>query len=289
MATPIGHLSDLSQRAAQTLSGVDVVAAEDTRVTRVLLRHIGSKAKLTSSHAHNARASIVTILGHLSAGRTVALVSDAGTPAISDPGNAVVAAACEAGIEVVPIPGPSAVTALLSAAGLSDGPFLFEGFLPARPKARNERLAVAAAAAAAAGAVLVLYEAPHRVAGTLEAIAAGVGPGRRLAIGRELTKAFEEIWRGPAGDAVGWLAAKPERGRGEFVIAVDRPAEADASTTPGDEAVAIETERLLEHLLRELPPSRAVRLAQQLTGAPHRELYARALRLKAGADAAAGG
>jgi 16S rRNA (cytidine1402-2'-O)-methyltransferase len=286
VATPIGHLSDLSQRAAQTLSGVDVVAAEDTRVTRVLLRHIGSKAKLTSSHAHNARASIATILGHLSAGRSVALVSDAGTPAISDPGNAVVAAACEAGIEVVPIPGPSAVTALLSAAGLSDGPFLFEGFLPARPKARDERLAAATAAAAAAGAVLVLYEAPHRVAGTLEAIAAGVGPGRRLAIGRELTKAFEEIWRGPAGDAPAWLAAKPERTRGEFVIAVDRPADDGTAATPAEEAVAIETGRLLACLLQELPLSRAVKLAQQLTGAPHRELYAKALQAKAQADGA---
>ena len=146
VATPIGHLSDLSPRAAETLRTVDVVAAEDTRVTRVLLRHVGSSAQAISAHAHNQERACEAVLAHLHAGRSVALVSDAGTPAISDPGNAVVAAAHGAVFVVTPIPGPSAVATLLSAAGLSDGPFLFEGFLPARPKVRDERLARVAAA-----------------------------------------------------------------------------------------------------------------------------------------------
>ena len=160
VATPIGHLSDLSPRAAETLRTVDLVAAEDTRVTRVLLRHVGSAARTIAAHEHNQRAAAEAVLGHLRAGLSVALVSDAGTPAISDPGNLIVAAAHEAGFVVEPIPGPSAVVTLLSAAGLSEAPFLFEGFLPARPKMRDARLAVASDAADAAGALLVLYEAP---------------------------------------------------------------------------------------------------------------------------------
>jgi 16S rRNA (cytidine1402-2'-O)-methyltransferase len=284
VATPIGHLSDLSQRAARTLAEVDVVAAEDTRVTRVLLRHVGSHAKAIAAHAHNAPAAGAAVLAHLADGRSVALVSDAGTPAISDPGNAIVAAAHEAGFEVVPIPGPSAVTALLSVAGLSDGPFLFEGFLPSRPKARDARLAVAAGAAASAGAVLVLYEAPHRIADTLQAVARQFGEGRRIAIGRELTKTFEELYRGPAGGAPAWLDERPERRRGEFVIAVDRAeAAAEGAAEAGEPArrpAAPDPEALLARLLEDLSPSRAVKLAQDLTGLAHRDLYARALAIR---------
>lgn len=277
VATPIGHLSDLSPRAAETLRSADVVAAEDTRVTRVLLRHVGSGAATIAAHEHNQRAAADAVLGHLRAGRSVALVSDAGTPAISDPGNLIVAAVHEAGFVVEPIPGPSAVVTLLSAAGLSEGPFLFEGFLPARPKARDARLAAASDAADAAGALLVLYEAPHRIAGTLDAVAARFGAQRLVAVGRELTKTFEEVWRGPAADAPAWLAAKPERSRGEFVIAIDRCAAA-----PADEvrAAAIDADRMLARLLEELPTSRAVKLAQEFTGLPHRELYAKALALR---------
>ncbi len=284
VATPIGHLSDLSPRAAETLRSVDVVAAEDTRVTRVLLRHAGSGAQTISAHAHNQERASEAVLAHLRAGRSVALVSDAGTPAISDPGNAVVAAAHEAGFVVTPIPGPSAVTTLLSAAGLSDGPFLFEGFLPARPKVRDERLASVAAAAQAAGAVLVLYEAPHRIAQTLQALAAQFGGDRRVAVGRELTKTYEEIFRGPAAQAVAWLAEKPERVRGEFVVAIDRPAQvadAEAARTTGHAAWVDDHDRLLARLLQDLPLSRAVKLAQELTGAPHKTLYAQALALRA--------
>lgn len=284
VATPIGHLSDLSPRAAQVLASVEIVAAEDTRVTRVLLRHVGSTARTISAHSHNERSAADTVLGHLREGRSVALVSDAGTPAISDPGTAIVAAVHAAGFTVVPVPGPSAVTALLSAAGLSEGPFLFEGFLPARPKHRDERLAVAARAADDAGALLVLYEAPHRIEGTLQAIANRYGTTRTIAIGRELTKTFEEIHRCDAADAPAWLAERDERRRGEFVIAIDRSAEVEASAAPQG---VLAPEHLLPRLLQEMPASRAVKLAQELTGLPHRELYAMALALKS-ADGAAG-
>lgn len=289
MATPIGNLSDLGARAAETLRSVDVVAAEDTRVTQVLLRHVGSGARMISAHEHNQRRASEAVLAHLRAGRSVALVSDAGTPAISDPGNAIVAAAHEAGLPVVPIPGPSALATLLSGAGLSDAPFLFEGFLPSRPRARDARLDVACAAADAAGAVLVLYEAPHRIEATLRALATRFGTRRLIAIGRELTKTFEEIYRGPAGAGPEWLAQRPERARGEFVIAIDC---ADASEREGaarsTPAAALDPDTLLARLLKDLGTNRAVKLARDLTGLPHRELYARALALaaKPGADGA---
>jgi len=279
VATPIGHLSDLSPRAARTLCDVDVVAAEDTRVTRVLLQHAGSGARLISVHAHNERETIERVLGHLREGRSVALVSDAGTPAISDPGHLLVAAVRAAGAQVVPIPGPSAVTALLSASGLPAGPFLFEGFLPPRAAARDERLAALARAAGIAGATVVFYESPHRVEGTLAAMARAFGDARRVAIGRELTKAFEEIHVGELGGACEWLAARPARARGEFTIAIardDAPAAPEAAPLA---AWASDPRRLLERLLRDLPVSRAVKLAQELGGLPHRELYALALEI----------
>ncbi len=278
VATPIGNLSDLGERARRILLEVDLVAAEDTRVTQVLLRHVGARARTIRADEHNQQRAAQSVLEHLRAGHSVALVSDAGTPAISDPGNAIVAAAHEAGFAVVPIPGPSAVTALLSAAGLPDGPFLFEGFLPARASNRDARLKLVAQAADQAGATLVLYEAPHRITATLEAIAQHFGAHRTIAIGRELTKTFEEIWRGTAAEAPQWLAQRPERTRGEFVIAIGRaPATAlDAQASAG---TSIDPQELLASLLPELGTSRAVRLAQRLTGLAHRELYARALAL----------
>ncbi len=278
VATPIGNLSDLGERARRILLEVDLVAAEDTRVTQVLLRHVGARARTIRADEHNQQRAAQSVLEHLRAGHSVALVSDAGTPAISDPGNAIVAAAHEAGFAVVPIPGPSAVTALLSAAGLPDGPFLFEGFLPARASNRDARLKLVAQAADQAGATLVLYEAPHRITATLEAIAQHFGAHRTIAIGRELTKTFEEIWRGTAAEAPQWLAQRPERTRGEFVIAIGRaPATAlDAQASAG---TSIDPQELLASLVPELGTSRAVRLTQRLTGLAHRELYARALAL----------
>ncbi len=274
VATPIGHLSDLSPRASETLRAVAAVAAEDTRVTRVLLGHAGSSARVFSAHAHNEADAAKRVLAMLAEGHDVALVSDAGTPAISDPGAAIVGAAHEAGFAVVPVPGPSAVTALLSAAGLAPGPFLFEGFLPAKAGTRDARLAIAAEAADRAGAVLVLYEAPHRIDATIAAIAAHFGAERRVAIGRELTKRFEEIYRGPLGGVPGWLDAKAERRKGEFAIAIDAVPATD-SPPPGRHT--IDLEQLLLGLLEQMPTSAAVRLARDLTGAPHKALYAMAL------------
>ncbi|MCL4743984.1 MAG: 16S rRNA (cytidine(1402)-2'-O)-methyltransferase [Burkholderiaceae bacterium] len=274
VATPIGHLSDLSPRASETLRAVAAVAAEDTRVTRVLLAHAGSAARLFSAHAHNEADAARRVLALLGEGQDVALVSDAGTPAISDPGAAIVAAAHEAGFAVVPVPGPSAVTALLSAAGLASGPFLFEGFLPAKAGTRDARLAIVADAADRAGAVLVVYEAPHRIDATIAAITARCGAGRRVAIGRELTKRFEEIYRGALGEVPQWLDAKPERRKGEFAIAIDAAPASDAHP-PGQHAVDLG--QLLAVLLEQMPTSAAVRRARELTGAPHKTLYAMAL------------
>lgn len=278
VATPIGNLSDLGERARRILLEVDLVAAEDTRVTQVLLRHVGARARTIRADEHNQQRAAQSVLEHLRAGHSVALVSDAGTPAISDPGNAIVAAAHEAGFAVVPIPGPSAVTALLSAAGLPDGPFLFEGFLPARASNRDARMKLVAQAADQAGATLVLYEAPHRITATLEAIAQHFGAHRTIAIGRELTKTFEEIWRGAATEAPQWLAQRPERTRGEFVIAIGR-APTTAVDAQASASTSIDPQELLASLVPELGTSRAVRLAQRLTGLAHRDLYARALVL----------
>jgi 16S rRNA (cytidine1402-2'-O)-methyltransferase len=294
VATPIGHLDDLGPRAARTLREVDVVAAEDTRVTRVLLQHAGSTARLISARAHNEAQAAAQVVELLAQGRSVALVSDAGTPAISDPGARVVAAVRAAGYPVVPIPGPSALTTLLSAAGLDEGPVLFEGFLPARPRARRERLDALAQAAVTAGAALVFYEAPHRIDALLADLLAAFGPERRLVIGRELTKLFEEIAVLPLADAAGWLDAQPQRRRGEFVLALARPADASGRTAAGaDEArgtagaqdnaapampaVDPATRRLLDLLLAELPPARAARLAHAISGVPRETLYALAL------------
>lgn len=216
VATPIGNLSDLSQRAAATLRAADVVAAEDTRTTRVLLDHIGAKARLTAAHRHNEREAAERIVAWLREGQRVALVSDAGTPAVSDPGARIVAAVWRAGLRVVPVPGPSAPIALLSACGLVEGAFHFEGFLPARARGRDQRLA----ALAALPHPFVLFEAPHRIAQTLPAIAAACGPGRWLALGRELTKRFEEIHVCSAAQAIDWLQADANRERGEYVIVV---------------------------------------------------------------------
>ncbi len=276
MATPIGHLEDLSPRAARTLREADIVAAEDTRVTRVLLRHAGSGARLVSARAHNEAEVAREIVEWIAQGRAVALVSDAGTPAISDPGARVVAAVREAGWPVTPIPGPSALAALLSVAGLPEGPVLFEGFLPARAKARRERLGALAAAAGPIGACLVFYEAPHRIDELFADLVQVFGEARPLVIGRELTKVYEEVACLPAGEALAWLAQRPERRRGEFVLAVGAdPAAGTTPDAPGD-AVTIDasTRRLLRLLLSALPASRAARLAHEFTGLPREALYA---------------
>jgi 16S rRNA (cytidine1402-2'-O)-methyltransferase len=273
VATPVGNLRDITLRALDILGTADVVAAEDTRVTAVLLRHFGIAARPLSLHEHNEAARAGRIVDLLREGRSVALVSDAGTPAVSDPGALLVRAVRAAGFPVVPIPGANAAIAALSAAGLNALQFLFLGFLPATAKARRDALAAVAALPVA----LVIYEAPHRVGATLAALCEALGGQRELTVARELTKKFETIARLRLADALAWLAADTNRGRGEFVLLVDAP-EQVAGTAAA--APSPETERWLRALLDELPPSRAARVVAAMTGEPRERLYARALAFK---------
>lgn len=274
VATPIGHLSDIGGRAADVLRGVDLVAAEDTRTTRVLLDHLGAHPETMSAHRHNERAAAQRIVQALGEGRSVALVSDAGTPAVSDPGARIVDEVRAAGHRVVPVPGPSAPLALISASGLVEGPFHFEGFLPSRARARDARLAQLAQMPHP----YVLFEAPHRIAQTLSAIARLAGTGRRIAIGRELTKRFEEIHVCDVEDALAWVEADGNRLRGEYVLVVAPASETAVGpdeAAPG--AAEVDVDALLAELLAEMPLSRAVRLAGRVTRLPRRKLYAMAL------------
>ena len=216
VATPIGNLGDLPPRAVQAMADADVVYCEDTRRTRGLLTHAGVSGKqLVSLHAHNERARMPEILVRLAAGETVAVVSDAGMPGVSDPGSAVVAAAIAAGADVTVVPGPSALLGALVVSGLSTERFCFEGFLPRRGAERRRRLAALAGDARTA----VLYEAPGRVAATLGDLAAAIGPERSVAVVRELTKLHEEVWRGPLGRAAAEFAARDVLGEVVLVVA----------------------------------------------------------------------
>lgn len=290
VATPIGNLSDLSQRAISSLCQVAWVAAEDTRVTRTLLNHIGSTAQLISLHAHNEAQVSAALVDRLRAGESGALVSDAGTPAISDPGAILVSSAHRARIAVCPIPGPSAPITLLSASGLPPGPFLFEGFLPARDKPRKQRLLELKDLVDKAHAHLLFFEAPHRIEECITTLLEVFGPARELILGRELTKVFEEIHRCSLADAAQWIAATEHRQRGEFVLAIAalgvEQKSADSSANPSELQSAFEqqvhslsTHKLLSQLLEDIPLSRAVKLAQGLTGIKHRDLYQLALRM----------
>ncbi len=267
VATPIGNLGDVTSRALDTLAGADLVAAEDTRVTRGLLAHFGIAARLVAVHAHNENAAAERIVRAIGEGKAVALVSDAGTPGVSDPGRAVVQRVREAGQRVVPVPGASALTAALSSSGLAFDGVVFAGFLPAKGGERRERLAALAAGPWA----IALFEAPHRIAQTLADLHAALGE-RDVVIARELTKRFETIARVPLAEARAWVEADADRQRGEFVLLVEgRPVERSAGLDP---------RAVLEALLAELPLKQAVSLATKLTGARRNELYAMALELK---------
>jgi 16S rRNA (cytidine1402-2'-O)-methyltransferase len=270
VATPLGNLRDVTLRALDVLASVDVIAAEDTRVTARLLARHGIATRMLSLHAHNERRRAAEIVSLLGAGKSVALVSDAGTPAVSDPGAALVHAVAEAGYAVVPVPGPSAVIAALSASGMTAPHWLFYGFLPATASARRAALTRLSDCPGA----LVFYEAPHRVAATLDALVAVFGPERGFVVAREMTKRFETIYRCRLGEAPAWLAADPDRARGEFVLIVDAPGATMQSEDNDDTQ-----DRMLGALLAELPVAQAVRLAVKLTGAPRNRLYERALRL----------
>ena len=227
VATPIGNLGDLSPRAVRALAEAEVIACEDTRRTRQLLSHAGVPApELVAVHDHNEARQVRTLLRRLERGQRVVLVSDAGTPAISDPGERVVAAAATAGFEVEVVPGPSAALAALVASGLPTGRFCFEGFLPRRGSTRAERMALLDTERR----TTILYEAPHRVRATVAELGQALGSDRRIAVARELTKLHEEVWRGTLGEAVEHLAASEPRG--EYVLVVEGapvPAEPEAA------------------------------------------------------------
>jgi 16S rRNA (cytidine1402-2'-O)-methyltransferase len=268
VATPIGNLADITFRALDTLRAVDLVAAEDTRVTGHLLSHFGLSKKLLSVREHNEKAGAQKILAALGAGQSVAMVTDAGTPAVSDPGAYVVAVVRAARFRVVPIPGPSAVVAALSVSGMESPHFLYYGFLPAKGAERRsalERLKDLPF-------TLVFYEAPHRVRESASDLLAVLGKERTVVIARELTKVFEQIHVCLLAELDEWLLADPNRERGEFVLIVSGREESDA----GNE----KARRTLEILLRELPVSQAAKLAAEITDGKKNALYQLALSLK---------
>lgn len=264
VATPIGNLGDLSPRALETLRSVDAIAAEDTRHTQKLLAAFGARATLIALHDHNEAAQSAQLVARMLAGADIALVSDAGTPLISDPGFRLVCAAREAGIEVTPVPGACAAIAALSVAGIASDRFVFEGFLPNKATARRERLN----ALAAESRTLIFYESSHRIAATLDDAAAAFGPQRHAVLARELTKRFETVLDGTLAELVERLAQDADQHRGEFVLIVEGAPE-------GDDDTALVLGRRAFSLLREhLPPSQAARLAAEISGAPRKRLYA---------------
>jgi 16S rRNA (cytidine1402-2'-O)-methyltransferase len=268
VATPIGNLADISARAVELLSTVGTIAAEDTRMTKRLLDHYGIRARLIAVHEHNEAKAAGAVIDLLAGGASVALVSDAGTPAISDPGARLVAAVRAAGHAVSPVPGANAAAAAVSVSGFLSPHFLFYGFLSARGAARREALA----ALAALPYSLVFYEAPHRVAECVDDLAGVMGAERRILFARELTKLFEETTVCTLGEAAAWLAADAHRTKGEFVLVVEGAAE----SLPDHAAL----DKTLAALLEELPLKQAVALAVKITGGSRNELYQRALAIK---------
>lgn len=271
VATPIGNLGDITLRALETLKLVDAIAAEDTRHTVGLLRHFGISKPLIAVHEHNEQHSAEALLKRLQAGESIALVTDAGTPAVSDPGAVVVQAVRAAGIKVIPVPGASAVIAALSASGITQAGFCFEGFLPASGAQRRKRLELLKTYPS----TLVLYEAPHRIVECVEDLQTVFGGERVLTIARELTKTFETIHTSPLTEAVDWLKADSNQQRGEFVVLI-HPAPVQKQ-----EGLDDDTQRILKRLLQELPLKQAVALATDITGHKKNELYEAALAFKA--------
>ncbi|OHV12230.1 16S rRNA (cytidine(1402)-2'-O)-methyltransferase [Kushneria phosphatilytica] len=273
VATPIGNLDDLSARAVEVLGQVDLVAAEDTRHSSRLLSHLGLQVSLMSLHDHNEAARVEKLREIVAAGQQVALISDAGTPLISDPGYRVVRALRDAGLRVVPIPGPCALVTALSAAGLPTDRFLFEGFLPARSGTRRNRLN----ALSGMTATLVFYEAPHRIVALLEDIAAIFGE-REVVVARELTKTFETFLVGSAFQLQQHMASDDNQTRGEFVVMV-----APAPERKHEEHASLEAEQLLMTLLDEgVGSKQAAAIASRLMGGRKGEWYQRVLTLREG-------
>lgn len=270
VATPIGNFGDITLRALHVLSMADAVACEDTRNTAHLLTRYGLSKNLIAAHEHNEREVANKLIARLQAGERIALVSDAGTPAVSDPGARIVDAVKAAGLRVLPLPGASAVVTALSASGLINNQFYFVGFLPAKAKQRD----IALAQLRGVASILVFYEAPHRIVDTVQALAAAFEPARHIVFARELTKLFEEIHRCPLSEAAAWVMADANRQKGEFVVLVDGA----PAAIENDDA---EAERILSILLAACPVKQAATLAAQITGQKKNALYEMALRMKA--------
>lgn len=268
LATPIGNLGDISLRALHVLSIADAIACEDTRNTAQLLTRYGFSKNLIAAHQHNEREVADKLIARLQLGDRIALVSDAGTPAISDPGARIVDAVVAAGLRVIPMPGASAAIAALSASGLVNDNFYFAGFLPAKAAQRNAVLTNLRPVSA----TLVFYEAPHRILETVKALSATLEPERRIVLAREITKLFEEIHRCTLQEASAWLTANAHRQKGEFVLLVEG--------APAHDMDALEADRILGILLAECPVKQAAALAAQITGLKKNALYERALQLK---------
>ncbi|MEH6671113.1 16S rRNA (cytidine(1402)-2'-O)-methyltransferase [Halopseudomonas sp.] len=268
VATPIGNLQDMTPRALEVLSRVGLIAAEDTRHSGRLLQHFGIATPTTACHDHNERDKSARLVERMLAGEDMALISDAGTPLISDPGYHLVRAAREAGVRVCPIPGPCALVAALSAAGLPSDRFAFEGFLPAKASGRRQRLQ----ALAAEPRTWMLYEAPHRLLECLEDMRDILGPDRQVVLARELTKTFETIRGAPVGELVEWVRSDSDQQRGECVLVVEAMPARDEEAGLDPEA-----ERVLDVLLEELPVKQAAALAAKITGQKKNRLYQIAL------------
>jgi len=270
VATPIGNLQDISLRALDVLKTVDAIAAEDTRHTSHLLSHFAIQKKLIAVHEHNEQKSAQLLLERLQSGESIALVTDAGTPGISDPGAIVVDVLREAGVNVVPVPGASAVIAALSASGITSTGFMFHGFLPASASQRRKSLEDLKAYSC----TLVFYEAPHRIIECVEDLAKVLGGERCVTIARELTKTFETFHRCALQDAKIWLESDPNQQRGEFVLLVE------AAVVVEEADISEDAERVLRLLLADLPLKQAVKLATEITGVKKNILYEFALKLK---------
>lgn len=273
VATPIGNVTDISVRALHVLGMVDAVACEDTRNTGNLLSRFGLSRPMIAAHQHNEREVADKIIHRLLAGERIALVSDAGTPGVSDPGARIVDAVRGAGLRVVPVPGASAAVTALSASGLVNDQFYFVGFLPAKARQRESALQQLLTVSA----TLVFYEAPHRIVDCVEALAGVFQPERQVVFARELTKLFEEIHRCPLADAPAWVKADAHREKGEYVVLLE-------GAPSGSDAQEAEAERILNILLAECSVKQAANLTAQITGRKKNALYDRALEIKSQQD-----
>jgi 16S rRNA (cytidine1402-2'-O)-methyltransferase len=269
VATPLGNRKDISMRALEVLRAANTIAAEDTRHSQRLLEAHGISAHLLALHEHNEQEGATRIIEMLGAGQHVALITDAGTPAISDPGARLVARVQEAGFPVLPIPGPCAAITALSASGLTAPHFHFVGFLPTKTSARKSALETLRGIEES---ILVFYEAPHRILECVEDLQAGFEPEREIVFARELTKLFEQIARMPLAQAMDWLKEDPNRQRGEFVLLI--------GPAPKASEISAEAQKILALLLEELPLKKAARLASEITGVPKNTLYDLGLGMK---------